>query len=89
MPSALRLEQSSGPVRQGYLVSAEWSFDLETKWDAYLSETEASLQRAGYETVSKAGDVVVLARHVPGDSYRLRIVRRQRLVTVRFSASPD
>jgi hypothetical protein len=93
IPSAIRLTDTLGPARQGSTVSAEWSFQLQPNWDAYASEVMASLQRVGYETVSRGHDAVALARHVPGDSYRVRIARNgpgpATRVTVSFSASPD
>lgn len=80
-------------MRHGHLVSAECSFDVQTNWDAYVSGVAPALERAGYETVSKGGDLVALAHHVPGDSYRLRIAPKGMgsgvRVTVRFSATPD
>ena len=93
IPSGISLAESSGPTRQGSMVSAEWSFDLQTDWDAYAEATTASLGRAGYEVVNGGQDVVALTRHVPGDSYRVRIARKGPAspprVTVSFSASPD
>ena len=75
------------------LVSAEWSFDLQTDWDAYTSQEMASLDRAGFKAVSKAQDTLAVAKHIPGDSYQVRIARNGSAstarVTVSFSASPD
>ena len=93
IPSGVSLAESSGPTRQGSMVSTEWSFDLPTDWDAYAEATTASLGRAGYEVVNSGQEALALTRHVPGDSYRVRIARKGSAspsrVTVSFSASPD
>jgi hypothetical protein len=92
IPSGVRLADSSGPTRQAHMVSAEWSFDLQTDWDAYTSQGVAALERAGYETVDKVEHGLAFAKHIPGDSYRLRITRKgpaSARVTVIFSVSPD
>jgi hypothetical protein len=93
VPQGVSLANSSGPTRQAYVVSADWSFDLQTDWDTYASRGVASLERSGYEAVGKGGDGLAFAKHLPGDSYRLRIARKGSppavRVTVTFSASPD
>jgi hypothetical protein len=55
-------------------------------------QADASLRRAGYEPRLASADEGVFSKHVPGDAYRIRIVRDRsvpRRVTVTFSAGPD
>ena len=93
IPSGISLTDGSGPTREDSLVSAQWSFELQGDWEGYASQTGASLQQAGYEVVSSGADARALAKHVPGDSYRVRIAGQGLpsaiRVTVSFSASPD
>jgi len=75
VPSGVSLADSSGPTRQPYSVSAEWSFDLQTDWAVYASQGVASLERAGYEVVGKGEHSLAFAMHTPGDSYRVNLPR--------------
>ena len=47
IPSGVTLAQNSGPTRDGALVSAEWSFEIQASWTAYGRQATASLQTAG------------------------------------------
>jgi hypothetical protein len=93
IPSGATLAESSGPTRKGPVVSAEWAFDTEKAWNVYRSEAADSLQRSGYEALSTTPDAFAFAKHIPGDTYRVRIEGKGSAsvtrVTVSFSASPD
>ena len=92
IPAGVTLAQSSGPTHNGSVVSAEWSFEVEAGWIPYGRQATASLQSAGYDLVTKTDDALALARHIPGDAYRVRIRRDGATpagVTVSFTASPD
>jgi uncharacterized lipoprotein YajG len=92
IPAGVTLLVNSGPTRESSLVSAEWSFNVQVGWVTYRNEVITSLQKAGYELLTATGDSLAFARHVPGDSYRVSIARKESasdVVRVRFAASPD
>jgi hypothetical protein len=92
VPPGVMLLDNSGPTRESSLVYAEWSFNVQVGWVTYRNEVITSLQKAGYELLTDAGDSVAFTRHVPGDSYRVSVERKEsasEMVMVRFRASPD
>lgn len=91
IPVGVTLLAGSGPTREGNVISADWAFEAPTDWRPYREQAEESLRRAGYEPVRTTNYDSAYARHVPGDAYRVVIVREasSARVTVTFRAGPD
>jgi hypothetical protein len=70
------------------LASAEWSFNVQVGWVTYRNEVITSLQKAGYELLTDTGDSVAFARHVPGDSYRVSVERKESASEMVMCVSP-
>jgi hypothetical protein len=92
IPRGVALLSRAGPTRASVVVSAEWSFEAPMDWLPYLHQAEASLRRAGHEAWLSSPDERILTKHVPGDTYSVRLVHdaaAPKRVMVTFLASPD
>lgn len=93
IPSDVQFVERSGPTRTQTGVEAEWSFVLLKAWPVYAKEVSEAMKGAGYVVVGQADESLAFSKHVPGDTYRVAVVRAQAAsgirATVQFFAAPD
>jgi hypothetical protein len=94
---AVRVADTSGPRRDGMVVSAEWSFKIRTDWNSYLRDVTAALGARGYRQTLNERSAVAFVKTEPGDLYSVRLrpppedpgPGLQLEIVATFSAAPD